>query len=61
VSAGQYRGGSEEPAGQAAAEFRDMGADRDGVGLAIPDESENEGDKTGEGVKGCGGAGPSPR
>jgi len=54
-------GGSEEPGGRAVAGCRDMGAERPGAMPAMLDESEDEGDKDGEGVRGCGGAGPSPR
>ena len=55
------RAGSDEPAGRAVAEVPDMVAERDGEVLALLDEIQDEGDKEGDGVKGCGNAGPSPR
>ena len=58
---GMDAAGSEEPAGQAVTGLPDMAAERAGESLAKPDEIEDEADKTGEGVKGCGSAGPSPR
>jgi hypothetical protein len=53
--------GFEEPAGLAVAAIRGMGADRGGEMLSLFDEIGDEGDKDGEGAKGCGDAGPSPR
>ena len=54
-------GGAEEPAGQGVAGFRDRGAERLGEMPGMRDESEDESDKDGDGVKGCGSTGPSPR
>jgi len=50
--------GCEDPAGAAEAGFA---ADCQGQNPAMVDEIDDDGDQDGEGVEGCGSAGPSPR
>jgi len=53
--------GGEKRAGKADAGFADTGANCADENLAMVDEAAGEGDEAGDGVKGCEGAGPSPR
>ena len=52
--------GYEAPAGEDATEVPDMTAEGADQVPAQRDDTEREGDKTGDGVKGCGDAGPAP-